>query len=316
MPNLQPLTSDDVVYAGFLRRWAALFLDSLIVSSAFYAVCFIVLLVVLGLTGLDVRKDEDPSAWMIGAYLGLSALYFVMAGLYFALMESSVNQATLGKMALGIKVTDRDGQRLSLTHALGRWAAAALSYITLYIGFIMAGFTQRKQALHDLAAGTLVVDKWAWTDTPERQQRELSGCLVAFLIGIGLMIIVAVLGILAAIAIPAYSDYTQRAKVSAAIHTAAPLRLLVAEAAMADGGCPGNDSPGFRPSEAYAAAQVSRIEIGEQEDGECGIVIWLADGVHTDPEQAWITLSFAAEEQRWRCVSGLPDRALPASCRD
>lgn len=316
MPNLQPLPLGDVVYAGFLRRWAAFFLDSLIVSSAFYAVCFIVLLVVLGIAGLDVSKAEDPSAPMIGAYLGLYALYFVMAGLYYALMESSVNQATLGKMALGIKVTDRDGQRLSLAHALGRWAAAALSYITLYIGFVMAGFTERKQALHDMVAGTLVVDKWAWTDTPERQQRELSGCLVAFLIGIGLMIAVAVLGILAAVAIPAYSDYTQRAKVSAAIHTAAPLRLLVAEGAMAEGGCPGNDSSGFRSAEAYAAAHVSRIEVGEQEDGDCGIVIWLADGMHADPDQAWIRLSFAAEEQRWNCVSGLPDRALPASCRD
>ena len=67
--------------------------------------------------------------------------WLLIAPLYYSLMESSRLQATLGKRALGIKVTDDLGQRISFRHALGRWVCAALSYLTLDIGFAMAGFT-------------------------------------------------------------------------------------------------------------------------------------------------------------------------------
>ena len=85
-----------------------------------------------------------------------------------------------------------------------------MSYLTFYIGFFFAGWTERKQALHDFVAGTLVVDRWAFTDQPEKQQRQLHGCAVAFLVVMALFAIIAVIGILAAIAIPAYQDYVQR----------------------------------------------------------------------------------------------------------
>ena len=58
-------------------------------------------------------------------------------------------------------------------------ATASLSYLTLYIGFLMAAFTERKQALHDMVAGTLVVDRWAYTEHPELQRRGLGGCVIA-----------------------------------------------------------------------------------------------------------------------------------------
>ncbi len=83
----------------------------------------------------------------------------VAAWLYFALMESSSRQATLGKMLVGIMVTDLDGGRISFGRATGRHFAMILSALTCYIGFVMAAFTERKQALHDMIAGTLVVRK-------------------------------------------------------------------------------------------------------------------------------------------------------------
>ena len=83
----------------------------------------------------------------------------IVGWLYFALMESSVNQATLGKMALGIKVTDLDGNRISFGRATGRYFGKIVSGMILYIGFIMAGFTEKKQALHDIMASCLVVNK-------------------------------------------------------------------------------------------------------------------------------------------------------------
>ena len=71
-------------------------------------------------------------------------------------MESSRFQASLGKMVLKIKVTDKNGQRLNLQHAFTRNLLKLLSLSTMMIGFMMAGWTQKKQALHDLAAGTYV----------------------------------------------------------------------------------------------------------------------------------------------------------------
>jgi uncharacterized RDD family membrane protein YckC len=81
----------------------------------------------------------------------------VFTWLYFALMESSAKQATLGKAMIGVIVTDADGSRISFGRASGRYFAKFVSVITLMIGFIMAAFTKRKQALHDMMAGCLVI---------------------------------------------------------------------------------------------------------------------------------------------------------------
>ena len=74
-------------------------------------------------------------------------------------MESSSKQATLGKMVLGIVVTDAGGNRISFGRALGRNLAKIISDIILFIGHFMVAFTEKKQGLHDLIAGTLVVVK-------------------------------------------------------------------------------------------------------------------------------------------------------------
>jgi uncharacterized RDD family membrane protein YckC len=71
-------------------------------------------------------------------------------------MESSSRQATLGKMAVGIKVGNEQGQRISPANALGRVASKILSGLILYIGYIMVGFDARKQGLHDKIASTVV----------------------------------------------------------------------------------------------------------------------------------------------------------------
>ena len=83
----------------------------------------------------------------------------VVVWLYHALMESSSYQATLGKMALGLKVTDSNGQQISFLTATGRYFAKIISALICCIGFMMAGWTQQKQGLHDMMAGTLVVRK-------------------------------------------------------------------------------------------------------------------------------------------------------------
>lgn len=213
----------EVVPAGFLRRWAALFVDQIIIGMAYYAV-FFVLLIGFGAAGAGLGGEGLESA-MLGVTLIAYPIYFLIAGAYYVGFESSASQATPGKLLLGIKVCDAQGWRLSVGHALGRWVAAALSYLTLFIGFLMAAFTEQKKALHDYVSATQVVDRWAYTAHPEKQSRSLHGCVIALLVFMGAMILVAVLGILAAIAIPAYQDYRERAGSQPALEPEAALYL-------------------------------------------------------------------------------------------
>jgi uncharacterized RDD family membrane protein YckC len=137
-------------YAGFWLRFAAYFIDAIVV----YVVIFIFTMVFgLSFFGLDTDSGEMPG---VGFFGPLAILYLGII-LYFPLMESSKWQATLGKRAVGIIVTDLDGRRISVGKAFGRFFSKIISGIILYIGFIMAGFTERKQGLHDIIAGTLVI---------------------------------------------------------------------------------------------------------------------------------------------------------------
>jgi len=86
-------------------------------------------------------------------------IILVLEWLYYALLESSAWQATLGKKALGLEVTDLAGVRITFGRATGRYFARYISFFTLGIGYLMAGFTEKKQALHDMIAGTLVIRK-------------------------------------------------------------------------------------------------------------------------------------------------------------
>jgi uncharacterized RDD family membrane protein YckC len=84
--------------------------------------------------------------------------FFLIRWLYFALFESGPRQATPGKMIMGIFVTDLYGRRISFQRALGRTLAKIISKMCCYMGYILALFTERNQALHDFIAGTLVLE--------------------------------------------------------------------------------------------------------------------------------------------------------------
>jgi len=85
-----------------------------------------------------------------------TVLLFIGYAIYEVVLESSASQATLGKRIFDLKVTNLDGNRISLARALGRHFAKYISSVMLLIGFIVAGFSARKQALHDMIARTLV----------------------------------------------------------------------------------------------------------------------------------------------------------------
>lgn len=162
----------EVVYAGFWKRFAAYTIDTFVLG-----VVFGILGVIMGV-GLAVSASgaRDPATAMSGMGLTFVLFYIVeIVGMavYFAWMHSSSHQATLGKMAVGIKVTDDDGEAITFWRGFGRFFATILSSLILCIGYLMAGFTERKRALHDMVASTLVVDRWAFTGHPERQRHEL-----------------------------------------------------------------------------------------------------------------------------------------------
>lgn len=201
----------EVVPAGFLKRFAALAIDSLVVGIAYYAILIAAVLALgIGLAGLTGGDPGAAGAGVMGLLALVYLIYPVMSALYYVGFESSSRQATLGKMAVGIKVTDDSGRRLSRGQALARWASHLLCYVTIYIGYLMAAFTERKRGLHDMVAGTLVVDQWAYTAHPERQRRELGAVTIVVLV-LAAMAILAYVAVIVAIAIPAYQTYVQRA---------------------------------------------------------------------------------------------------------
>lgn len=122
-------------YAGFWKRFVAYLIDA-------------ILLGVIG--GILTSQADEATA---------SSITTILGWLYFALMESSSRQATIGKSVMNIYVTDLNGQRISFLRATGRYFAKFISAIILLIGFIMAAFTERKQALHDMIASTLVMSR-------------------------------------------------------------------------------------------------------------------------------------------------------------
>jgi uncharacterized RDD family membrane protein YckC len=149
-----------VGYAGFWLRFVAIIIDGLIIEVVLGIPFFMFL---GGTSMLRGMMSGNPPEDYLGQFFAVIAL-FSLAGLvarwlYFALLESSPWQATLGKRALGLYVTDLAGQRVSFGRASGRFFGKIISSLTLMIGYIMAGFTERKQALHDMIAGTLVLRK-------------------------------------------------------------------------------------------------------------------------------------------------------------
>ncbi|HEU5337034.1 MAG TPA: RDD family protein [Terriglobales bacterium] len=153
MPT-QYVAAPAVRYGGFWIRFVAVIIDALIMGIVVWPVAGILGLMV-GVAGGSVQMPDVGIHLVRGVVAG--ALFLFAGWIYEASLESSSKQATVGKMALGLKVTDEQGRRISFGRATARYFSKILSRMTLMIGYIMAGFTARKQALHDLIAGTLVV---------------------------------------------------------------------------------------------------------------------------------------------------------------
>jgi uncharacterized RDD family membrane protein YckC len=121
-------------YASLGKRLVAMFIDA----------CILLLI-------------ERFFAMFMGHKLGSTLTFFIGMG-YFSILETSSSQASFGKVALGLRVCDTDGRTISTTKAVIRYFMKYISTCLFFIGCIMAAFSDKKQSLHDLVAGTLVVE--------------------------------------------------------------------------------------------------------------------------------------------------------------
>jgi uncharacterized RDD family membrane protein YckC len=144
-PEMAP--THDVAYAGFWRRSFALLLDTILVSVVLVAAMMLTLVVVIATVGQD-------DMYTIPA---VSVVSLLVSILWFPVLECGSWQASPGKRIMKIYVTDREGQRISFWRSVGRTLLKFISSITVMIGYFMAGFTDKKQALHDKMTGCLVV---------------------------------------------------------------------------------------------------------------------------------------------------------------
>lgn len=142
-------------YAGFWVRFLAYFIDAILLNAAAF-ILFLPVAMILGVASVGVgRMGED----ILGGLITLAwfPVSIVIAWLYEAMFTSSVRQATPGKMALSIIVTDERGARISFGRATGRYFGKILSGMIFFIGYLVQPFTEKRQALHDMLAQTLVV---------------------------------------------------------------------------------------------------------------------------------------------------------------
>jgi len=137
--DIDPGIRAELEYAGFWSRVAALIVDNAVVT-----IFGLALLIAAGFVGA-------------GAVVIANFVFMLIAFLYWPVLESSERQATLGKQLLGIQVTDANGARLTFVRSLLRNLAKIISSLPFGLGFLLAAFTPKRQALHDMITKCLVV---------------------------------------------------------------------------------------------------------------------------------------------------------------
>lgn len=290
-----------ILYAGFWKRLAAMMLDWLVMLIP----ALLIGAVIGVMVGVSSEGSDKSSAGALGNLAG-----FLLSWLYFAFMESSAKQATLGKMALGIKVVDLQGNRISFGRASGRFFGKFVSGITLGIGYMMAAFTKRKQALHDMMASCLVVNK-AVTLSDLQQTGPSTGMSTGAIVALVIVgSLVPITGILAAIAIPAYQDYTVRAKMAEVISIGDQATKAVDEFIAQNNAIPTQiEQTGFSATSPY----VKRVMV----NGQNGIVL-LTTGFSPITDKALVFVPSLDQNKMivWKCAGeDIPAKYLPQRCR-
>ena len=142
--SAMPTLKVAIGFAGFWRRLLAYLVDTTLLLGVYFSI----------FTAVKLLASDDSNA-----VLNIAPVCGALGWAYYAILESSPVRGTLGKLALGLYVADVHGDPIGFWRAVLRNALKYLSSLLLFSGWLMAAFTPRKQALHDLLAGTLVLRK-------------------------------------------------------------------------------------------------------------------------------------------------------------
>ncbi len=294
-------------YANFGVRLVAFLLDRTIISVAAFALAWLLAMMIS-------NSGSETVAYTFSFVL----LFMIVLGpIYYSVLESSAQQATLGKRIVGIKVVDLNGHRLSFTHALGRTLSGIISgLIPLAIGYLTAAFTQRKQAVHDMIASTLVVTAQSASGAVPGNEKNggTPASTIAVVVIAVVFFLIVIIGILAAIAIPQYQDYTVRARLVSVMATTRSVTPKV-DLFFAENNRPPKD---MQELGVTLSAEESKYIKSIQIDQRTGQVIARVTGL---PNVEGMRLLFTpsevgAPDSVWRCHSEeIPAKNLPPTCR-
>jgi uncharacterized RDD family membrane protein YckC len=146
-PNTHQPISDQQLFGGFWIRVGAYFVDVVVLLIPMLLISFL-------FRAVTPASDELEQA--IVQFMDF-LLSLIVWWIYFAVLHSSTWQASVGKKLVGLKAVDKNMHRISFGRATGRYFAEIISALILCIGYMMVGWTKKKQGLHDMTAGTYVI---------------------------------------------------------------------------------------------------------------------------------------------------------------
>lgn len=284
-------------YAGFWVRFLAVFLDLLILGS-------VVLLMFLSIAGFIALNGREH---ILHDRLAVSLFYggiICMATAYYILMESGAQGATFGKRWLNIKVLDTSGHRLSASRASARLLAHPFSYLLLMAGLLMQPLTRRKQALHDMLAGTVVV----------RANDSTKISLMASLLVLFFALMAPVLALFATAGLPVYQQHILKVQMDKGMQAGSNASLAVANFYRNNGRVPSAISDIHGNSS--HSPHVAGIDIN-QLNGELTVTFSETTRKTISNKHLLFTPALEADQSiSWKCHSNdIEVRILPVTCK-
>jgi uncharacterized RDD family membrane protein YckC len=287
---------EELTYAGFWLRFFAAFLDVLVLGAT----------IILMLVSIAVVIAFNGRDYIIHDPLLVSIFYwamFLLAVSYHVFMLSGIHGATFGKRWMNIKVLDTRGGRLTAPRALGRLIARPFSYLLLMTGFLMQPFTPRKQALHDLIAGTIVI----------RANNSKKISVMASLLVLFFVLMVPALAIFSTVGLPIFQQRILNVQLEQGMRTGRKATLAVARFYHNNGRVPAAISDA---ADISASPHVSDIEINQQ-SGE--LILTLSGTVRKAIRHKHLIFTPTQEADSsisWKCHSDdIEARILPATCK-
>jgi uncharacterized RDD family membrane protein YckC len=283
--NLKPLettqlaSGEEVKYAHFIHRWAAHLFDTWLINICALLIIGSLVLIAYLATGYSFseKPDEAFGIGMMIAMFSFFLVYPVLSGTYHSLLEGSKKQGSLGKQFLGIIVTTDKGAPVDRSKAFIRWASSFVSHMTQSIGFIIAAFTPRRQALHDYMAGTLVLEGPQATRSGIERNTRAIWCLAVCLFVLPTLLVMAI--IFPIMRFAAAEGLKKANEYQAVDNAIAPVKQLVRAQYEIDQTCLTDTDAAVAAAIAPLKPKVTEIIIGDSEDESgCEIYATYGDG--------------------------------------